>query len=117
MNSRAPVYVYRYRVTASSVATVPVGQDLVDKRRDLVKTWTVLDRNTGDLKSFTAKRGGRACSTCFVNGQVSDYEHEGPHAAARPKAPLTAGAVRPAVSGNTSGAVKDGAGSRTGGDH
>lgn len=85
--SRTSTYVYRYQVTASEVPEYRIGQVLVDKRRDLVKTWTIFTHDTGDLREFTAERGPRCCSECHGLGLVRDYGHDGEHGKAAPYTP------------------------------
>lgn len=91
MARRIPTYVYRYLVTASEHAEVPVGTPLIDKRRDRIKVWDFL---TDDgIKMVVGERGPRACSECHtLHKLVRDYDHEGEHGETAPYTPWPEGA-------------------------
>jgi hypothetical protein len=85
---KVPVYIYRYEVVASDHPNVPVGTRLADARRDLVKDWITMDRDTGDMRSFVGERRERCCSECYVHHRkVRDYGHAGEHGESAPYTP------------------------------
>ena len=60
-----PRKVSLYRVTASTVSTVPVGQLLVEKSGKKVKRWDLFDfLGDGGWTGFTGRRVARLCPTC-----------------------------------------------------
>lgn len=68
-----------YRVTYSDQDGVPVGTVLIDKRWDLHRTWTTVDRKTGKFTEFGGPRIGRLCAPCRLNhGRATELGHDGP---------------------------------------
>lgn len=74
-----PTYIYRYEVVESDYDKVPVGTLLGDARRELVHTWTVMNFETGEDRSFTGERRERQCSECYVMKVSNLYGHDGEH--------------------------------------
>ena len=65
-----PRKVSLYRVTTSTVPTVPVGQLLVEKSGKRVKHWDLFDFvGDGGWSGFTGQRVTRLCPTCVHGSQ------------------------------------------------
>ena len=80
MSTSRKQFIYRYEVTASDYPEVPVGQWLVDKRRDLTKDWTIMNFRTGEEFTFVGVRRDRCCVECYYDHRlVRPYGHDSEH--------------------------------------